>query len=99
MLASIARGRPQMHEPIVFTTRDVGAGRVRFTGTFVLSKAAGERIAALIAEEDRATPDLTIDTLAAELRLSRRTIERALIDGTLVPSHYKGKRARFTRVH
>jgi hypothetical protein len=41
--------------------------------------------------------DLSINDLAYELDVTRRTIERALKDGQLIPTGHKGKRVRFSR--
>ena len=40
---------------------------------------------------------LSISDLAAELDVTRRTVERALKDGLLIPTGHKGARARFSR--
>jgi hypothetical protein len=41
--------------------------------------------------------NLTIDMLADEIGVSRRTIERALVDGLIVPATMKGRSVRFSR--
>jgi hypothetical protein len=84
-------------EPVTVETREVGNGRVWLTISGDVSEATHRSITALLAEDDEQSPALTIDQLAAELGVNRRTIERALKDGILIPTTYKEKRVRFSR--
>jgi hypothetical protein len=74
----------------------VGEGHAWLAVSARVSPRIKAQIDAMLAEEDM-EGELSIDQLAAELEVTRRTIERALMDRTLVPTRFEGKRARFSR--
>src|SRR5262245_38656817 len=78
--------------------QDIGGGRVSLYVEALVSAKTAAAIKAVIDEEDQQSSEsLSIDMLATELDVTRRTVERALKDGVLVPTWHKGKRARFSR--
>jgi len=96
---SCERESPNRSEPhYTFVMRGLGGGRVSLSLDALVSPETAASIKAVIDKEDQQSGEsLSIDILAAELDVSRRTIERAMKDGVLVPTRYKGARARFSR--